>query len=180
MNVVDIGNTCFSDVSYSSFGAGSGIACPRSGALVGDGCDMLNANNYCNLNVVGTLIVGSGDLRIAVQTAPADVSGQYTDPTSGLAAFPGAFLSGGILILNSGITGVSGCGFFGPFVSGQALNSGFCVFQAFQRPQQYARAIVLSGGQFTGPLQVSFVSQLKTAGSGGGFTFSPTSGTVNV
>ncbi len=177
MNVVDIGNTCFSEPSIVAFGLGSGLAFPGSGAIIGDSCDLLQANNYCNLNVVGNALTTSGQLRVQVQCSDTDVSGSFTDPTSGLAAFPGAFESGGILRLNSG--GVGG-GLFGAFVSGQAIQSGFNVFQGFQRPQRYARANTVSGDRYVGPLSVSFVSQLKTAGSGGGYTTSPTSGSVNV
>lgn len=175
--VVDLGNTAYIYPSLTFSGGcwvQSGV-----GALIGNGCDLLYANTFCNLHVVGQGIFGSGQLRVAIQTSDTDVSGSYTDPTSGLAQFPTSFSSGGILTLNSGSLGG---GTFGAGVSGQFIQSGFSVAAGFQRPFRYARANVLSGSSdfFVGPLSVSFVSQLKTTGSGGGFTYSPTSGTPSV
>ncbi len=153
--------------------SGSLIA-PCSGAIIGNGVNMINANTVTNLLVVG--VCTSGQLRVAVQTAPNDVSGQYTDPTSGLAQMPGAFQSGGILWINSG--GLNG-GTLGPTTSGQVVSGGFMVASIFQRPQQYARAIILSG-DFGACSLVGFISNLKVTGSGGGTTQSPQSGTPSV
>lgn len=179
--LVDLGNTCLMDLTINPYLAGSAtsgtLAFPRSGAIIGDTVDMLLANTYTNMFVAGTATFASGQLRIAVQTAPSDVSGQFTDPTSGLAAFPTSFESGGILRLNSG--GLGG-GLFGPFVSGQSLYSGFVAAGAFQRPNRFVRAIAISGETYCGPLAVGFIGQLKTTGSGAGFTMSPSSGAVSV
>ncbi len=60
------------------------------------------------------------------------------------------------------------------------MQSGFSVYGAFQRLGRFARAVALSGDFYVGPLSVNIVSQLRTTGSGGGFSFSPTSGVVNV
>lgn len=170
--VVDLGGTVLSYPSLVTSGA-----FPGSGALIGNSVDLLNANTFCNLNVVGQNAGLSGQLRVAVQTSDADTSGLYTDPTSGLAQLPTSFQSGGILILNSG--GIFQ-GTFSSGTSGQFIQSGFNVFAGFQRPQRFARANVISGDFYNGPLALSFVSQLKTTGSGGGFSFAPQSGNVNV
>jgi hypothetical protein len=136
---------------------------------------MLNSDTFCNLQVTGN--TQSGQLRIQIQTSDTDVSGLYTDPTSGLAQLPTVFASGGILWLNSGGTGG---GTLGAFISGHSMYSGFCESAAFQRPQRFVRAIMMSGDWFGGPLQANFLSQYKTTGSGGGYSPSPTSGLVSV
>lgn len=175
--LVDLYNTTSQDVSIVGTPVQSGaIVTPCSGAVVGAGVDMIDANTYCNLFVTG--YTASGQLRVQVQTAASDVSGNYTDPTSGLAAFPGAFVSGGILWINSGGTGG---GIFQAWASGQqAVASGFFAAQGFQRPARFARAVLLSGDFATGPITVGFISQLKTTGSGGGASMSPSSGAVQV
>ena len=176
--VVDIGNTCQFVPSITTLSLTSGvIAAPCSGAIVGDVVDLGPSDTSLNIFVTGRNAVTSGQLRIAVQTSDSTVSGTFTDPTSGLATFPGAMQSGGILVLNSGGLGN---GLFGAFVSGQCINSGFAVANTVQRNAQFARLIALSGDFFTGSLTAGFISNLRTTGSGGGFTFSPTSGTVNV
>ncbi len=136
------------------------------------------------------IFLPDGKLRIAVQCADADVSGQYTDPTSGLPQLPRWFSSGGILILNSG--GLLGGTLQGALStqgsnsglpqSGYVIASGFAVAAYFQRPTpgQYTRAIVLSGDFYAGILTATFVSQYRTTGSGGGFSLLPGSGVVNV
>ncbi len=152
-----------------------GPPAPASGAVIGASVDMLNSDTYCQLVVMGSM--SSGQLRVQVQNSDSDVSGTYTDPTSGLAQLPGTFQSGGILWINSG--GLLG-GTIGTtgFVSGQSVNSGFLVAQPFQRTARFARANLLSGD--FGCASVGFISNLKTTGSGGGFSFSPGSGVVNV
>ena len=173
---VDLGNSCQSDVSINGTTILSGsLVAPCSGAIIGDSINMINADTYCNVFVAGTS--SSGQLRVQVQCADADTSGLYTDPTSGLAAFPGAFESGGILRLNSG---GAGGGLLGAATSGQYLASGFFVAQGFLRTGTFVRANLLSGDFGGGPICVGFISNLKTTGSGGGFSYSPTSGVVNV
>lgn len=174
---VDLGNTCQILPSITGAGPGSGIVYAASGAIIGQSIDRLNSDTFCNLLVQGQAVFGSGLLRVAVQSANADVSGQYTDPTSGLAALPTAFSSGGILWINSGALGG---GVLGALTSGQAVQSGFSAAAGFQAPGRYVRANVLSGDFYAGPLNVSFVSQLHTTGSGGGFSMSPSSGAVSV
>ena len=186
--VVDLGGTCQAMTTIAVGGGGlgvmsgqigvvSGLAMLASGGIVGQSVDMLHSDTFCNLMVAGQLINTSGQLRIAVQTSDTDVSGNYTDPTSGLAQFPTYFQSGGILWLNSG---GQGSGVLNVGASGYALQSGFIQFAAFQRPQRFARAVALSGDFYVGPLSVGFVSQLKTTSSGGGFSYSPGSGVVSV
>lgn len=159
--VVDLGNTTVSAPSIVNVNA-----FPCSGAVVGNPVDLLLANTMTNLSVVGGLSQ-SGALRVRVQTSDATTSGTFTDPTSGLAQLPTSFSSGGILFINSG---------------GAGLRSGFQTFAGFQRPHRYARAIALSGDFWQAPLSVGFIGQAKTTfpGSGGGFTYSPGSGTVDV
>lgn len=172
--LVDLGNTVQMFNSINAATAGSGIAYATSGALVGQPMDGLACNTFCNLVVAGTAVFGSGQLRVRIQTSDTDTSGSYTDPTSGLAQMPTPFSSGGVLIINSGALGG---GVLGAFTSGQAVQSGFVTAAGFQRPHRYARAIVMSGDFYAGPLMVGFMSQLKVTGSGGGSTQSPGSGT---
>lgn len=166
--LVDLGNTCL--MGFSQPGA-SGIVNACSGVSIGLSVDLLNANSFCNLVVAGRPSI-SGDITLQVQCSDFDTSGSFVDPTSGLAQMPTVFTSGGIVSIQSG-------GVFGAFVSGQSPFSGFIAGAGFQRPFRYARVNVLSGN-YVGPLVAGFISQLKTVGSGGGFSFLPGSGTVNV
>jgi hypothetical protein len=150
---------------------------PASGEIVGGIVDMLHANNYTNLFVVGG--PSSGLVSIQVQVSDSTTSGSFVDPTSGLAAFPGAFQSGGILIVNSGLW-ASGNPLGAPINNAPLFCSGGIEVEAFQRTARYVRARVLSGGSFDAPLSASFIAQLKTTGSGAGFSYSPGSGTVTV
>ena len=183
--LVDLGNTAYSQNSFISTGffAASG-ALP--GAII---ADMLHADTFTNLIVFGTLTgsaPNSGQLRIGVQTSDTTNSGDFTDPTSGLSQFPTVFQSGGFIFINSGSVGSPAAGqtgVLGAFTSGQACQSGFIVFAGFQRPHRYARTFIPAPGSFDffqGPLGGGFVAQLKTTGSGGGFTLAPSSGVVNV
>lgn len=170
------------------FNPTAGSFFPASGANISNIVDLINFNSYTNLTIIGAAQFPSGQMRIAVQTSDSTTSGSFTDPTSGLAAFPTVFQSGGLVILNSGggttataaAAGFQQGGVFGAFVSGQSIFSGAQAFAGFQRPHRYARVVVLSGDflQFNGG--IGFICQPKTTGSGGGFTLSPSSGTVNV
>lgn len=188
--LVDMQGTLQMGLSIGVGGAGSGLIYPASGAVIGASINMGNADTACNLMLAGNEVFGSGQLRVAVQCADADVSGQYTDPTSGLAQLPSWFSSGGILILNSGALlngtlqgalSTQGTNSGQP-QSGYQIQSGFVVAGMFQRPApgQFVRAVVLSGDFYAGPLTATFVSQYRTTGSGGGFSFLPGSGVVNV
>lgn len=157
--IVDLGNSAQltpSIVNVNAF--------PCSGAIIGNTVDLLQADTYCNLIIAGGLSQ-SGQLRIQVQTSDATTSGSFTDPTSGLTQLPTSFSSGGVYFINSGSS---------------ALQSGFYRSPAFQRPHRYARAIAMSGDFWQSTLTAGFVSQLRTTGSGGGFVYSPSSGTVSV
>lgn len=185
--LVDLGGTCQLGTTITPPQTQSGVLSPTSGPVIGTSVYLGNANTACNVLVNGIDYVGSGSITIQVQTSDSDVSGNYTDPTSGLAQLPGAFTSGGLLILNSGglLNGTLGSTIqigasSGQPVSGQAIQSGFAVATYFQRPQTFARANVLSGGFFVGAVTVTFISQLRTTGSGGGYTLSPSSGSLNV
>src|SRR5260370_31421137 len=102
--VVGLGNTTQMSASLVSepFLSG-GMVAVGSGTQIGISIDMLHSDTFCNLYAAG--VSQSGQLRLQVQTADSDVSGNYTDPTSGIAQLPTAFASGGILWVNSGGTG---------------------------------------------------------------------------
>lgn len=212
--IVDIGNTAQFNLSlYSITGA-------QSGTQVGLPIDLQNADTFCNVTVAAGG-VASGPLLFQVQTADGvsgvpwsggglPPSGNFTDPTSGLAQLPTWFSSGGILIVNSGFYPIPGggggsgtqvagypMGTFpfgttpvqnaqgGPAVASgniQEFASGGVAFAAFQRPNRFARINLLSGGTSASGLPVfaGFVSQLRTTGSGGGYSAQPLSGNVNV
>jgi hypothetical protein len=178
--IVDLGNTA--QLGYTlpnnvAIGSGGIVDSRLSGISIGQSVDMLNSDTYCNLLVAG-ICNTSGPLVLQVQTSDSDTSGNYTDPTSGLASFPSSFTSGGLITL--GGSGIVNPGLFNSgFVSGQALLSGFAAAAAFIRNGRFARANVLSGF-YQGPLTALFVSNLKTTGSGGGYSPLPSSGTVNV
>lgn len=172
--VVDLGNTCYLEPSIAT---GSGLVYAASGATIGASLDLLNANVFTNVLIQGDPQFGSGQLRVQVQCSDTDTSGSYTDPTSGLAAFPTWMSSGGIFILNSG--GLLG-GTRSAAGSGHYIASGFAEAGAFQRPQRFTRFNVLSGDFYCGGLTVTAVANLKTIGSGAGFSYSPGSGTVRV
>lgn len=161
--VVDLGNTVsFQPSIVPANGVGSS---PASGVIVGVPVDLQHNNTLCNLVVTAGVSL-SGTFRVAVQTSPDTTSGNFTDPTSGLSQMPTSFLSGGILLCNSGqSTG---------FISGLAQAAGF------QRPHRYARAVVLGSDQNNAPVWAGFISQARATGSGGGFSYSPGSGTVSV
>jgi hypothetical protein len=125
--------------------------------------DLLYANIACQLQVdVGPSI--SGQCRVMIQSSDTTTSGNFTDPTSGLSKMPGQFLSGGILVVNSG----------------NVWASGGTQFSLFQRPGRYVRGIVMSGDQNNAPVTVKFLSNLKTTGSGGGASQSPANATFTV
>lgn len=176
--LTDLGNTVQMGVSITDGPLLSGgLIAVASGTTIGQGINMNNANSFCNLCLTG--ISSSGRLRVQVQCADTDTSGSYTDPTSGLPQLPTAFSSGGILWVNSGLDN----GLLGPVVSGQSIASGFQVAAGFQRTGTFVRANVLTEGtaQFGGSLTASFISQLRTTGSGAGFSWAPSSGTsINV
>lgn len=179
--IVDIGNTCqfYPSIIPPSGGVMAGLSGVAQGYTVGTSVDMLHANTMCQLQVVGVPLFNSG-LVVGIQCADSDVSGQYTDPTSGYQTFPTSFSSGGLLWINSGGTGgilSSGA------TSGFQFLSGFIQYAAFQRTQRFVRAIFppnTSGNYGAGNFSIGFVSQYKTTGSGGGYTPQPTSGAVNV
>ena len=169
--IVDLNGTAQLGASLISGNGVSGQVCGLSGVYVGQSIDMLNSDTYCNVFIAGNPALSSGNLIVGVQTADADVSGQYTDPTSGLAQLPTVFQSGGVIWINSGSTG----GLYqSGGTSGAYFNSGFVVAAAFQRIGRYAR-MVFNSGFYIGTLQAGFIAQNKTTGSGGGTSMSPAS-----
>lgn len=185
--LVDLGGTCQLTPTwpYSTSGLFNGQFIGTSGTYIGQSVYLGNSDSYCNIVVTLTNVTqSSGAVVVQVQTANTDTSGSYGDPTSGLASLPGAFQSGGLLWIGSGSTGgLLNSG----FTSGSAILSGATVAAAFQRPQNglFARANLVSPSNaasgFVGTVSVSFVTQSRTTGSGGGFTNSPlATSTINV
>jgi hypothetical protein len=159
--IVDINGTAKSAVSVAP-AAGVGST-PASGVIVGTVVDLQYQDTFTNVFLGGTGNSTSGSFRGLVQTSPDTTSGNFTDPTSGLAQLPTNLQSGGILIANSGTLGSNG------FISG----FGGIQYGAFQRPagHRYARLIVMSGDRYNGTAFGGFTAQHRTTGSGGGFTF---------
>lgn len=187
--VIDIGGSCVTQLSLPAAGVAAdyglavtsgGAISSLSGVLVGDTIDLLHADAACNVFACGRGF-GSGPLLIGIQTADVTTSGSFTDPTSGLAAAdrPRGVSSGGFVIIGSGAATDVLLGVFGSGVSGQVIQSGFAAFVRFERPHRYARLIVGSGF-YDGTLLAGFVSQARPVGSGGGFSMSPSSGSVTV
>ena len=152
--------------------------------VVGGIVDLLNGNTFCNVVVQG---YGSGPLPLFIQTADATTSGSFTDPTSGLPAdvftqFGNRIASGGIFWANSGLPGSGNFSPAAPVGSAPAFCSGGVAFAAFQRPHRYARLVCTSGNASltSVPFFAGFVTQKKTTGSGGGFSYQPGSGSINV
>ena len=169
--VVDIGNTTDYRPSIVALGSGSDLT-------VGVIVDLLHAHGNTNLFVVGNE-GGSGAIEIRVQTSDALTSGSFTDPTSGLAQMPSAFASGGVFFANSGLH-VSGNYSLSSVVDSAPLFcSGGIQFAHFQRPHRYAR-LINNSGSFPGSITAGFIGQKHVTGSGGGFSYSPGSGSVNV
>jgi hypothetical protein len=153
-----------------SVNVGSGV-----NKVIGEVIDLLHADTYCNVYVGG--LGGSGAIEVWVQTSDSTASGTFTDPTSGLAAFPTKVGSGGVLFVNSGLFSSGNQSLSAPVNNAPAFCSGGIDFGAFQRPHRYAR-LILNSGPFPNAITAGFISQKRTVGSGGGFTLNPTSGTV--
>lgn len=178
--VVDLFSNCqmYPSLPGAAVVSPSGFMDGLSGQLVGDIVDMINADTFTNVYVAGKSVT-SGPLRVGIQTSDdATTSGSFTDPTSGLQIMPTNFSSGGWLIIGQSGTNP---GIFNPgdSVSGQFLLSGFMAAAGFLRPHRYCR-LVYGSGFADGPIQAGFIGNLRTVGSGGGFSFSPTSGVVSV
>lgn len=167
--VVDIGSTCDFRVSTIQ-GSGANL-------IVGEIVDLLHADTACNIFVAGG--VGSGAVQLRVQTSDGLTSGSFTDPTSGMVDFPGGLTSGTILTVNSGLPSSGAQSRGSPVDAAPFFCSGGVDFGYFVRPGRYARLIQVSS-VFPNPVIAGFVSQKRTTGSGGGFTFNPGSGSVNV
>lgn len=159
-----------------------------------------------NSGVLVLKIETAGDASGLLQSGGGfPISGSFTDPTSGLPDFSQSIVkSGGLIYINSGLVslpfggGASGTmnvntfaagthvSFNGQHGTGFAASGNFPVFcsggfatASFLRPHRYARLVALSGG-FTAQVVAGFLSSDKVTGSGGGFTYAPLTGTVNV
>lgn len=185
--VVDLGNTTQMSRSLPDPAGGAdvgmaitsgGCVSALSGVQVGAIIDMLHSDTFCNVWVQGQSL-GSGPLLVGVQTSDSTTSGTFTDPTSGLARLPAPFVSGGWLVIGSGPATATNLGIFGSGTSGSIIQSGFACAAGFQRPHRYAR-LLTGSGFFDGPMAAGFISQMKTTGSGGGYSYSPGSGTISV
>jgi hypothetical protein len=147
------------------------------GPIIGEIIDCLHANTYTNVVVQGG--PSSGSFPVQIQTSDALTSGSFTDPTSGLAALPVNVLSGGLLVVNSGLWASGGISPAPPVNNAPLFCSGNVFAGAFQNPHRYVRLNLLSGA-FASEISAAVVGNKRTIGSGGGFTFSPGSGVVNV
>lgn len=171
--VVDLANT----TDYrASVMIGSG-----SDTTIGQIVDLSDAHGYTNVWIAGGVAGGSGPIQFQIQTADATTSGSFTDPTSGLPSdtFPVNVVSGGNVWANSGLWNSGNFSITAPVNSAPHFCSGGIHFAAFQRPHRYARLINISG-VYPGAITAGFVAQKHVTGSGGGFAYSPGSGTVNV
>lgn len=146
---VDFGNTMY--FCNSLTGGSSGVAGLSGtgflGASVGQWIDMSNSDTFTGVYVA--LGATSGPVGIAIQTAPGvndvpltgsgsvsgvlfsgagPLSGNFTDPTSGLAQLPTWFSSGGILWVNSGLYTVPGGASATTPASGVRLVAGYPQF----------------------------------------------------
>lgn len=116
--IVDLGDTSFFCPSLVGVN-------PASGVTIGYFVDLKDADSFCNVWVASTACSGEIVLQIqttdqvsgAIWSGGGPLSGAFTDPTSGLAStlstynnptFPTTFLSGGILIVNSGLYAIPG------------------------------------------------------------------------
>ncbi len=170
---MDIGNTADYAVSVA-VGSGSDLT-------VGRIIDFLNADTYTNIMVTGG--PGSGAIELRVQTSDTTTSGSFTDPTSGLPAgvFPISerVVSGGIFWANSGLAVSGNQSLTAPINNAPLFCSGGVMFGAFQSPHRFAR-LLYNSGPFPNFLTAGFVKNKRTTGSGGGFSYSPGSGTPSV
>lgn len=167
--IIDLANTANFRASVA---VGSG-----SDKIIGEIVDLLHQNTYTNVFV--TAGAGSGAIELGIQTSDSTASGTFTDPTSGLAQMPVNVVSGGTFWANSGLWNSGGISLAAPVNSAPLFCSGGMQFAAFQSPHRYAR-LVYNSGPFPNYAVAGFVGQKRTVGSGAGFTFSPTSGSVNV
>ena len=144
--------------------------------VVGGIVDLLGANTFCNVWAAGR---GSGPAQFLIQTSDSTTSGSFTDPTSGLAQMPVNVTSGGVFTVNSGLAVSGWSSPAAPVNNAPMFCSGGIQWGAFQRPQRYARLVLLSGIAMTNLLPTGgFLSNKKVTGSGGGFTQSPLTPTV--
>lgn len=152
----------------------SGQLCGLSGMIVGDVVDLKDGNTNCNIFILAKAAAPlSGAALISVQTSPDTTSGNFTDPTSGYAVgdLPSWISSGGIFRV--GASGYPD--------SAANVASGAIAFGHFVRPHRYARLTHAPGtSTFVGAVTAGFITNKRTIGSGGGFSFSPSSGSVSV
>lgn len=155
---------------------------PASGEIVGTIVDLLHADGgYTNVFAVGGAT--SGPLQLQVQVSDSTASGSFVDCTSGLVAgqFPTSFVSGGTFWVNSGLQASGIYGVYNSVVNNApAFCSGGAQWAAFQRTARYARVRALSGNAFNTTLVAGFCAQRISTQSGGGFSYNPTSGQINV
>lgn len=208
--VVDIGGTCqFNPSINSQYGPASGgvvgtiidmkDADTFCNVFVAGGA----ASGPVGIQIQTSENVASGNF---LSGGGFPISGSFSDPTSGLAQLPTNISSGGILWINSGLVSIPGGGGASggqnvntfqngihPMFNAQGAGAyqlsgtfpvfgsgGGVAFAAFQRPHRFARLVMLSGASVLPGLIAGFVSQYRTTGSGGGFTYNPQTGTVNV
>lgn len=208
--VVDLGNTCVFPPSIASVaGVGNVPASGAIVGNIVDLKDANTYTNvWCagqpNSGIL-VLKVESADTGSGLLQSGGGfpISGAFVDPTSGMVDFPGIVKSGGLIYINSGFVAIPGGGglsgamnvntfqqgtnpvFNAQTGAGFAPSGNFPVFasggmaMAGVQMGRYGRLVALSGG-YTGQIIAGFMKQLRTTGSGGGFTMAPQTGTVNV
>ncbi len=157
-----------------SVAVGSGI-----NLVVGEIIDLLHSNTYCNVFAAGG--AGSGAIALRVQTSDTTNSGDFTDPTSGLADLPQGISSGGIFYANSGLWASGSQSLSAPVNNAPLFCSGGFQTAQFICNGRYARLINVSG-VFPNHLTAGFIHQKRTTASGVGSSHSPsaTTFTINV
>jgi len=177
--ITDLGPQVVALPSLQAAGQTSGMFASLSGTVIGTTVDLINANTYCNLWVQGVgSVVLSGAIVLQIQQSDSTASGTFTDPTLGMLSgdLTSVVTSGGLVTLNANASG----GVWGGFTSGQSYLSGFLGFAGFSRGGRYARVNFHANSTGIANINAGFIAQQKVVGSGGGFTFAPGSGSVNV
>lgn len=155
------------DVASGVLNSGGGF--PISGAFTDPTSGLAAADRPSWISSGGIFWVNSGLVTLpggGGASGPGQLAGGYPVNTFPFGPSP---------VFNAqGSPGFVASGTYPVFGSGGGMAIGH-----FLRPHRFARLLVLSGG-FTGNVIAGFLANLKTTGSGGGFTFSPQTGSVNV
>lgn len=157
---------------------------PSSGVMVGQIVDLLHYDTFCNIFVAGgggASGVSSGFVGVAAQFSDSLASGTFADSLSGQASYLPSFIgSGSVLYGNSGLAASGAIPLGAPIDNASPFCSGGFQAGALIRTGRYGRLILLSGASLVCPIVAGFITNLRTTGSGGGQSQSPSSGNVSV